>query len=87
MRIALNRTVLSVLALASSTLCAPPATAQPAQLDAWKQQLAQDIRSREKFTANMVDQIFSFGELGFQEFETSAYLVGLLRANGISTKR
>jgi aminobenzoyl-glutamate utilization protein B len=30
----------------------------------------------------MVDQIFSFGELGFQEVETSRYLVGLLRRQG-----
>jgi aminobenzoyl-glutamate utilization protein B len=30
----------------------------------------------------MVDQVFSFGELGFQEFETSKYLTGILRKNG-----
>jgi aminobenzoyl-glutamate utilization protein B len=34
----------------------------------------------------MVDQIFSFGELGFQEFETSRYLVALLRANGFTVE-
>jgi len=30
----------------------------------------------------MVDQVFSFGELGFQEVETSKYLTGILRSNG-----
>jgi aminobenzoyl-glutamate utilization protein B len=30
----------------------------------------------------MVDQIFSFGELGFQEVETSKYLIALLRKEG-----
>ena len=35
-----------------------------------------------KFTQVMVDKIFSFGELGFQEFETSKYLTGVLHENG-----
>jgi len=30
----------------------------------------------------MVDSVFSFGELGFQEFETSAYLTGILEKEG-----
>ena len=30
----------------------------------------------------MVDMIFSFGELGFQEIETSNYLIGILEQNG-----
>jgi aminobenzoyl-glutamate utilization protein B len=34
----------------------------------------------------MVDQIFSFGELGFQEFETSRYLVDLLRREGFTVE-
>ena len=62
------------------------ATAQPAQLDEWKSQLAESIEGRRKFTANIVDQIFSFGELGFQEFETSRYLVALLRDNGFTVE-
>ncbi len=62
------------------------ATAQPAQLDEWKSQLAESIEGRRRFTANIVDQIFSFGELGFQEFETSRYLVALLRDNGFTVE-
>ncbi len=69
------------------TLGAPrAATAQPAQLDEWKSQLVESIEGRRKFTANIVDQIFSFGELGFQEFETSRYLVALLRDNGFTVE-
>ena len=30
------------------------------------------------FIQKMVDSVFSFGELGFQEFETSKYLTGIL---------
>ena len=75
-------TVLLLLALGAPHA----ATAQPAQLDAWKSQLVESIEGRRKFTANIVDQIFSFGELGFQEFETSRYLVGLLRDNGFTVE-
>jgi aminobenzoyl-glutamate utilization protein B len=35
----------------------------------------------------MVDSVFSFGELGFQEFETSKYLTGVLERNGFTVKR
>jgi aminobenzoyl-glutamate utilization protein B len=41
-----------------------------------------DVDSRREFTQRMVDRIFSFGELGFQEVETSRYLVGILKKNG-----
>ena len=36
------------------------------------------------FTAEMNDMVFSFGELGFQEFETSKYLTGILEKNGFT---
>ncbi len=61
-------------------------SAQSADLDRWKQELAHDIDSRRTFTQQMVDQIFSFAELGFQEFETSAYLVRILRENGFEVE-
>jgi aminobenzoyl-glutamate utilization protein B len=35
----------------------------------------------------MVDMVFSFGELGFQEFETSKYLTGVLEKNGFIVER
>jgi aminobenzoyl-glutamate utilization protein B len=74
-----------VLVLTGFFLPIVPAAAQ-ADLDVWKQQLVEEIESRRKFTANMVDQIFSYGELGFQEFETSRYLVDLLRENDFTVE-
>ena len=32
----------------------------------------------------MNDTVFSFAELGFQEFETSKYLTDILRKNGFT---
>src|SRR6266566_9385545 len=59
---------------------------QAATLPAFKQEVVRDIASRAQFTQQMVDQIFSYGELGFQETETSRYLVDLLRKNGFTVR-
>lgn len=45
------------------------------------------MASREKAIQEMVDSIFSFGELGFQEVETSKYLTGILAKNGFTIER
>lgn len=82
------RSILALVLFAEMSLMSMPLAAAPqsTQLDSWRQQLLEDVDSRRHFTANMVDQIFSYGELGFQEFETSRYLVGLLRDNGFTVE-
>src|ERR1700733_8659847 len=45
------------------------------------------VSGKEKSVQEMVDMIFSFGELGFQEFETSKYLVGVLEKNGFTVEK
>ncbi len=55
----------------------------PAKIDALKAELAKDIDGQKKFTQEMVDMIFSFGELGFQEVETSKYLTEILKKKRI----
>ena len=51
-----------------------------------KHQATEDVDAMATFTQQMVDQIFSFGELGFQEQETHRYLVDLLRKNGFTVQ-
>ena len=34
-----------------------------------------------------MDSVFSFGELGFQEYETSKYLAGILEKDGFNVER
>jgi aminobenzoyl-glutamate utilization protein B len=57
----------------------------PAQ--SYKAQLAKDVDGMAKETQVMVDTVFSFGELGFQEFETSKYLTGILEKEGFKVER
>jgi aminobenzoyl-glutamate utilization protein B len=64
----------------------PKAPANP-RLEALKKEAIADIDSRAVFTQQMIDQVFSFGELGFQEFETSKYLTGILERNGFTIQR
>jgi aminobenzoyl-glutamate utilization protein B len=45
------------------------------------------VEGRRAFTQQMVDSIFSFSELGYQEFETSAYVTGLLEKEGFRITR
>jgi len=59
---------------------------KPTLEDLKKQSIAQ-IDARQVFTQQMVDQIFSYGELGFQEFETSRYVSDILEKNGFNVER
>ena len=51
-----------------------------------KSDAAADIDSMKVFSQQMVDSVFSFGELGFQEFETNRYLIDILKKNGFSVE-
>jgi aminobenzoyl-glutamate utilization protein B len=79
-------TVLSLLAAPLAAQAAPAAAPSDPRLEALKRELISDIDGRAKFTQEMVDQIFSFGELGFQEVETSKYLIALLRKEGFKVE-
>ena len=59
------------------------ATADP-RLDRLKTELARAIDGKATLAQRMVDQVFSFGELGMQEVETSKYLAGVLEQNGFT---
>ena len=51
-------------------------------LDQLAQELDRKVEANRKLTQVIVDKLFSFSELGHQEFETQAYLTNLLRQNG-----
>jgi aminobenzoyl-glutamate utilization protein B len=64
-----------------------PTPAADARIEKLKQDAAAEADTMRAFTQQMVDQVFSFGELGFQEVETSKYLTGLLEKNGFTVQR
>ena len=52
------------------------------KVEALKKELVTEIDNQKKFTQEMVDIVFSFGGLGFQEGKTSKYLTDILKKNG-----
>mgnify|MGYP005813215851 CR=1 FL=1 len=52
------------------------------QIDKLKNEVAEIVQQNHKQTQVMIDKIFSFAELGFQEYESSKYLTGILKENG-----
>ena len=60
---------------------------QPAQLDALKKEALAQVEQQQTQVQQMVDQIFSYSELGFQEYETSRYVTGILEKNGFRVER
>ncbi|MBV6520792.1 MAG: hypothetical protein MNPFHGCM_00910 [Gemmatimonadaceae bacterium] len=66
---------------------APSASPVDPRLERLKTEAAQKIEERAKLIQEIIDQVFSFGELGMQEFETSKYLTGLLEKNGFTVER
>lgn len=71
----------------AQTAASPPTSARAApNADALKRAAVAEVDSLQTLTQQMVDSLFSFGELGFQEYETSTYLVALLRKNGFTVE-
>jgi aminobenzoyl-glutamate utilization protein B len=58
------------------------AHAQDARLETFKAVALEGVEARAELVQEIVDMLFSFGELGMQEFETQRYLTGLLEADG-----
>ncbi len=57
------------------------------QAAAYKEQILKSVDGNAKLVQVMVDTLYSFGELGFQEYESSKYLTGVLEKNGFKVER
>ncbi|MGH7694317.1 MAG: amidohydrolase, partial [Gemmatimonadaceae bacterium] len=64
-----------------------PATKPDPRLEKLKTEALTKVEGRAKLVQEIVDMLFSFGELGMQEVETSKYLTELLARNGFSVER
>src|SRR5579862_7166712 len=72
--------------LTASCVLAQPKVS-PEKEASMKADLSGQIDAMKKQAQVMVDSVFSFGELGFQEFETSKYLTALLDKEGFKIER
>jgi len=66
---------------------APVANAAPnPQLDLNKRNVGLEVDGMQENIQKWNDSVFSFGELGFQEFETTKYLTDILKQNGFTVQ-
>jgi aminobenzoyl-glutamate utilization protein B len=89
-----RRTRILPLAIAACSLlyaaAAPIAAAQgasDARIERLKAEALTKVEARAKLVQEIVDHLFSFSELGMQEFETQRYLTGLLEKEGFAVQR
>ena len=61
--------------------------AQVERIAELKKRAIEGVEARAKLAQEMNDSIFSFGELAFQEFETSKYITDILEKNGFTVQR
>ena len=96
----MTRRLLGALALSAAAVSLPLAQGQrpePApppmtvpkddtRIEKLKADAVADVEAMKDHTQQMVDSIFSFGELGFQETETHRYVVDILKKNGFAVE-
>lgn len=59
----------------------------PPELTGLKAEAVEIVGGNQKLTQEIVDSLFSFSELGFQEFETQRYLTEILESNGFTVEQ
>ncbi len=79
--------LLGIFVLALGATVPLAAQSGNAKLAAQKKQAVTRVDEMAKLAQEMVDSVFSFGELGFQEVETSRYLTGILEKHGFKVQR
>ncbi|MGH7476333.1 MAG: amidohydrolase [Longimicrobiales bacterium] len=81
---ALHRGGLAALIVAAG---AAPAAAQQPSVDQLKQEALEEVAAMQDLSQEMVDMVFSLGELGFEEQNTVDYLTGILENEGFRIER
>ena len=90
---AVTTKVLAGLALAGLLFAGGAVLAQQAtggdaaRIERFKAAVVEGVESRRKLSQVMNDTVFSYGELAYQEFETSKYLTDVLEKNGFSVEQ
>jgi aminobenzoyl-glutamate utilization protein B len=76
-----------LVSAAACSIVAAAFGADAQDLTGLKAEAAAKVEANAKLTQEIVDSLFSFSELGFQEFETQRYLTGILEKHGFMVER
>lgn len=80
------KTLTRVLSVSIFALTTVTAASAQSGFSGLKADAVARVDDRAKMVQEIVDSLFSFSELGFQEFETQRYLTEILEANGFSVE-
>src|SRR5215813_7954653 len=88
----MRSSVILAITLAAVLVAAIPVVAQDnaasvERIAALKESAIAGVEARRKLSQVINDTVFSFGELAYQEFETSKYLTDVLEKNGFAVER
>jgi len=87
MRSLVQRAVPLVLAAALAVPAALAGQRADRRLEGLKKEALQKVQDDGKTVQEIIDMLYSFGELGMQEFETQRYLTGLLADHGFQIEK
>jgi aminobenzoyl-glutamate utilization protein B len=79
--------LLALMLTSSAPLAQQGAPGDNARIEKLKTTVIDSVDARRKLAQVISDTVFSFGELAYQEFETSKYLTELLEKNGFKVER
>ena len=79
--------VMAAFLLGGNAASAQQASEAAARIETFKTLVANSVEARRKLAQVINDTVFSFGELAYQEIETSKYLTALLEKNGFTVER
>ena len=83
----INKTKALAAILSAGSMMTSMAVAHAETTPAMKAAAVAGVDARAKLNQQMIDQVFSYAEPGFQEFRTSEYLTGILEKNGFKITR
>src|SRR5215510_14662311 len=87
MKLSITTALLALMLASSAPLAQQGAGSDSARIEALKTSVTNGVEARRKLSQVMSDTVFSYGELAYQEFETSKYLTDLLEQNGFTVER
>jgi len=76
-----------LLVFATQVQAQKKVSSAPTKVEIWKSEVLKALDDKKKNAQEMVDMVFSFSELGFQETESSAYLTSILEKNGFTIEK
>ena len=79
-------TAMAVAGTHARALAQGAAASSDPRIERFKAELVAGVEKRRKLAQVINDTVFSFGELGYQEVETSKYLTGVLEKAGFQRR-